>query len=298
MRKILGLLILHILFNACVSEDKQFTKLSPSSTKIYFNNKLKETNSRNYFTNPYMYLGAGVAAGDFNNDGLEDLFFLGNMVPNKLYINQAGLNYKYQASEENPFRIYLNDFDKNNTYDIVLSYKYDDTEYPVRGRECSSQQMPAIKKKFKNYNTFANASLEEIYSNKMLKESINYEITSFQSVYLENNDGVFSSKPLNYQAQFSNINSIVVKDVDDDGNLDAILGGNLYNSEVETPRNDASYGLWLKGDGKGEFNAVSPRESGLLMLGDVRNMRTIQVGGETHLLVAKNDGALQQIRIN
>jgi hypothetical protein len=89
-----------------------------------------------------------------------------------------------------------------------------------------------------------------------------------------------------------------VKDVDDDGNLDAILGGNLYNSEVETPRNDASYGLWLKGDGKGEFNAVTPRESGLLMLGDVRNMRTIQVGGETHLLVAKNDEALQQIRIN
>ena len=228
-----------------------------------------------------------IEKGDFDNDGDMDLI-LGNL----------GLNYKYQASEENPFRIYLNDFDKNNTYDIVLSYKYDDTEYPVRGRECSSQQMPAIKKKFKNYNTFAGASLEEIYSNKMLKESINYEITSFQSVYLENNDGVFSSKPLNYQAQFSNINSIVVKDVDDDGNLDAILGGNLYNSEVETPRNDASYGLWLKGDGKGEFNAVTPRESGLLMLGDVRNMRTIQVGGETHLLVAKNDGALQQIRIN
>ena len=67
---------------------------------------------------------------------------------------------------------------------------------------------------------------------------------------------------------------------------------------METPRNDASYGLWLKGDGKGKFNAVSPRESGLLMLGDVRNMRTIQVGRETHLLVAKNDGALQQIRIN
>jgi hypothetical protein len=93
MRKILGLLILHILFNACVSEEKQFTKLSPSSTKIYFNNKLKETNSRNYFTNPYMYLGAGVAAGDFNNDGLEDLFFLGNMVPNKLYINQGNLKF-------------------------------------------------------------------------------------------------------------------------------------------------------------------------------------------------------------
>ena len=152
------------------------------------------------------------------------------------------------------------------------SYKSDDTEYPVRGRQCSSQQMPAIKEKFNNYNTFANASLEEIYSNKMLEESLNYEITSFRSIYLENEDGVFLAKPLNYQAQFSNINSIVVKDVDSDGNLDAIIAGNLYNSEVETPRNDASYGIWLKGDGKGGFKALLPRESGLIMRGDVRTV--------------------------
>jgi hypothetical protein len=186
-----------------------------------------------------------IEKGDFDNDGDVDLI-LGNL----------GLNYKYQASEQKPFRIYLNDFDENETYDIVLSYKNDDTEYPVRGRQCSSQQMPVIKEKFKDYNTFASASLEEIYSDKMLEESINYEITSFQSVYLENKGGAFIAKPLNYQAQFSNINSIVVNDVDNDGNLDAILGGNLYNEEVETPRNDASYGLWIKGDGKGGFNSI------------------------------------------
>jgi hypothetical protein len=132
----------------------------------------------------------------------------------------------------------------------------------------------------------------------MLEESINYEITSFQSVYLENKDGAFIAKPLNYQAQFSNINSIVVNDVDNDGNLDAILGGNLYNAEVETPRNDASYGLWIKGDGKGGFNSILPRESGLVMRGDIRNMKTIQVGEEVNLLVAKNNGQLQLIKIN
>ena len=264
-----------------ISKFKYFNKIKNNSGKSFteVTDKVYTADQRGWWND--------IEKGDFDNDGDMDLI-LGNL----------GLNYKYQASEEKPFRVYLNDFDENATYDIVLSYKSDDTEYPVRGRQCSSQQMPAIKDKFKNYNTFASASLEEIYSDKMLEESLKYEITSFQSVYLENKDGIFSAKPLPYQAQFSNINSIVVKDVDSDGNLDAILGGNLYNAEVETPRNDASFGLWLKGDGKGGFDTQLPRESGLVMRGDVRNMKTIQVGEQTHLLVAKNDEALQQIRIN
>ena len=228
-----------------------------------------------------------IEKGDFDNDGDMDLI-VGNL----------GLNYKYQASAEKPFRVYLNDFDKNATYDIVLSYKSDDTEYPVRGRQCSSEQMPAIKEKFKNYNSFASASLEEIYSDKMLEESLKYEISSFSSVYLQNNDGKFTAKPLPYQAQFSNINAMVVKDVDLDGNLDVVLGGNLYNAEVETPRNDASYGLWLKGDGSNGFSAQEPRKTGLVIRGDVRNIKPIKVGDQTHLLVAKNNQSLQQIRIN
>lgn len=228
-----------------------------------------------------------IEKGDFDNDGDLDLI-VGNL----------GLNYKYQASTEKPFRVYLNDFDKNATYDIVLSYKSDDTEYPVRGRQCSSEQMPAIKEKFKNYNSFASASLEEIYSDQMLEESLKYEITSFASVYLQNNNGKFIAKPLPYQAQFSNINALVVEDIDRDGYLDVVLGGNLYNAEVETPRNDASYGLWLKGDGANGFRALAPRETGLVFRGDIRNMKPIKVGGQTHLLVAKNNQALQQIRIN
>jgi len=228
-----------------------------------------------------------IEKGDFDNDGDMDLV-VGNL----------GLNYKYQASKEKPFRVYLNDFDKNATYDIVLSYKSEDTEYPVRGRQCSSEQMPAIKEKFKNYNSFASASLKEIYSDQMLEESLKYEITSFASIYLENKEGKFTAQPLPYQAQLSNINALWVKDIDADGNLDVVLGGNLYNAEVETPRNDASYGLWLKGDGKNGFTAQLPRESGLVLGGDVRNMKEIKVGEQTHLLVAKNNQAIQQVRVN
>ena len=84
MRRIAGFWIVLIFISACKPETKQFTKLSPNETKIDFVNKLYETNTRNYFTYPYMYLGGGVAVGDFNNDGLEDLFFTGNMVTTKL----------------------------------------------------------------------------------------------------------------------------------------------------------------------------------------------------------------------
>ena len=87
------IVVLFFVF-ACESEKKQYTKLGSKKTNIDFVNKLYETNTRNYFTYPYMYLGGGVAAGDFNNDGLEDLFFTGNMVSNKLYLNLGDFNFK------------------------------------------------------------------------------------------------------------------------------------------------------------------------------------------------------------
>ncbi|WP_240938694.1 VCBS repeat-containing protein [Arenibacter sp. 6A1] len=224
--------------------------------------------------------------GDFDNDGDQDLI-VGNL----------GKNYKYQASSESPFKVYLNDFDKNETADIVLSYKKGETEFPVRGRQCSSQQMPAIKVKFQDYNSFASASLKQIYTNKLLDESLSYEIISFESLYLENIDGKFIAKPLPQMAQVSSINKFVVDDFDADGKLDVVLAGNLYNSEVETPRNDASFGLFLQGDGKGDFKVNGMTESGLKIIGDVRGMETITIKGEKHILVAKNDDYLQLIKV-
>ena len=228
-----------------------------------------------------------IEKGDFDNDGDLDLV-VGNL----------GTNYKYQASADKPFQIYLNDFDQNAKYDIVLSYTTESEEYPVRGRQCSSEQMPAIKKKFKNYNSFASASLQDIYTDKMLEESLRYTITSFESVYLENDNGQLKAKSLPTEAQFSNINALAVEDFDQDGNLDIVVGGNLYNAEVETPRNDASYGMWLKGDGKGNFETQWARDSGLVILGDVRAIQKINIEKQTHLLVAKNNQALQQIKVN
>ena len=86
--------------------------------------------------------------------------------------------------------------------------------------------------------------------------------------------------------------------LDADGNLDVVLAGNLYNSEVETPRGDASFGLYLQGNGKGDFSAQGLMESGLKIVGDVRGMEKISIGGKNHLLVAKNDDRMQLIQVN
>lgn len=228
-----------------------------------------------------------IKEGDFDKDGDID-FIVGNL----------GLNYKYKATEDETFDIYLNDFDKNETNDIVLSYFNEGEKFPVRGRQCSSQQIPTINKKFKNYKSFSEATLVDIYTEKDLKNSIHYQIKSFASVYLENKEGKFVTHKLPNLAQISNINQIIVKDFDDDSNLDLIIAGNLYSSEVETPRNDASIGLFLKGDGKGNFNPIKGLKSGLFLTGDVKDLATIKIQGDTFIIAAKNDDYLQFIKVN
>ena len=228
-----------------------------------------------------------IKSGDFDKDGDID-FIAGNL----------GLNFKYKANAEETFDIYLNDFDKNDTNDIVLSYYNDGKEYPLRGRECSSQQIPNIKKKFQDYDSFSTATLEDVYTEEALENSLHYQVKSFASVYVENDNGKLITHQLPVEAQISNINQIIVKDFDHDGNLDAVIAGNLYSAEVETPRNDASNGLFLKGDGNGNFEAIRALESGLYIPGDVKDLHLISSGKEEYILAAKNSDYLQMVKLN
>lgn len=71
-----------------------FSSLSPSQTGITFENILPETPELNIVTYEYYYNGGGVGAGDFNNDGLPDLYFTSNVGPNKLYLNKGGFQFE------------------------------------------------------------------------------------------------------------------------------------------------------------------------------------------------------------
>lgn len=89
-----------VLFFGCVlpvnaqTVSVRFEKLNPKTSGITFINQLKEDKENNILRYEYFYNGGGVAVGDLNNDGLEDIFFTGNMVSNKLYKNKGGLKFE------------------------------------------------------------------------------------------------------------------------------------------------------------------------------------------------------------
>lgn len=229
-----------------------------------------------------------VTAADFDQDG--DLDLVGG---------NLGLNYKYKASLIEPFEIYANDFDENGDVDIVLGYYNQGNLYPLRGRECSSNQMPFIKEKFPTYDEFGKATLKEVYEPEKLENAIHYEARNYGTAYFENSgDGSFKKQLLPNYAQLSSTNTIIVRDFNGDNYLDLLLAGNLYSSEVETSRNDASYGFYLTGDGAGNFHPVPNHKSGLFLNGDIRASAVIALaGGETGLLFAANNDRVQMLKV-
>lgn len=223
-----------------------------------------------------------VALGDIDKDGDLDIV-AGNL----------GLNYKYETSLQEPFSIHCKDFDNNGTYDIVLGYFEQGNKFPLRGLQCSSEQMPFVKEEFPSYNLFASSTLEEVYGER-LDDALYYETKTFESIVAINNGSSFELKSLPKSAQAAPVFGISIDDFDKDGHQDILLAGNLMVAEVETGMADAGMGTFLKGDGKGDFKYVSPAFSGFLAPGDVRDIHKISgKNQESLILVANNDGALQ-----
>jgi len=221
-----------------------------------------------------------ISSSDLDNDGDMD-YVVGNL----------GRNYKYQASPNASFDLYVDDFDNNASNDIVLGYYNDKKQYPVRGRQCSSDQIPGIKTKFKNYESFAVATIDDIYGEAQLNNAEHYQIKDFSSIALENlGKGQYKQHVLPNECQLSAINDILLKDFDNDGNLDILVAGNLYVSEVETPRSDAGIGLLLLGDGKFNFKPQSYAQSGLMLNTDVKKVISVKGKNEDYLIAASNDG--------
>ena len=201
-----------------------------------------------------------------------------------------GKNNKFKASKGTPFKVYANDFDNNGTNDVVLAKFYKTDYVPVRGRECTSQQMPYVAEKFKDFHSFASSKLIDILPEDKVENAVIYQIESFESIILENKNGKLVSKSLPSEAQISPIKSAVVMDVNNDGYKDIIVVGNHYGVEVETTRYDAGFGGVFLGDRNLNYTFASPIKSGFYIPKDSRNMVIQKVNDrKNRLLITSNN---------
>ncbi|WP_298487879.1 VCBS repeat-containing protein [uncultured Maribacter sp.] len=254
----------------------------------------KENNSWKNVTSKYnLSKTAGwwnkIIPFDYDGDGDMD-FVAGNL----------GLNYKFKASEKKPFFVYANDFDDNGTNDIFLAKYNNDTIVPVRGIDCSSQQIPGLTQKFRTYDQFAKSNLQNILGEEKTNEALKYEAHLFSSVILKNDGGKFSIIPLPKEAQFSVANGIVANDFNKDGILDLLIAGNKFDAEVETTRADASPGVFMIGKKDGTFKTTKPFESGFFVPYNVKDIQLIKnkKTGETGVIIAINNEEVKYFKIN
>jgi hypothetical protein len=227
-----------------------------------------------------------VVAADLDRDGDKDLI-VGNL----------GENYKFQASEDRPFQVFARDFDGNGTNDVFLArYLRDTLMVPVRGRECSSEQVPVIAQKFPTFTSFAESDINQILGNG-INEALNLKSYTFSSIVVNNMGGRLVPSKLPIEAQFSTMNGIVVTDVNQDGIQDILIAGNRFDVEVETTAADASPGCFLMGIGNMNYNSVPSHLSGLRIPYNIKDLSLCRSGKDQLLICTENNGPLHIYRI-
>jgi hypothetical protein len=219
-----------------------------------------------------------IKAADIDGDGDID-FIVGN----------HGLNSRFKASAENPIALFVKDFDNNGLVDPILASYHDDGEaYPYGLRHNLIDQIKSLKKVLPDYKSFEGASVQDIFGAKALADAVEAQVTMLSSVVLINEGNFnFSILDLPKQAQMTPIYAIATGDFDRDGDLDVLLGGNLYGVKPEIGRFDAGRGIYLKNDGKGNFEA-QPFSQGFFVEGEMRDILVFK----NSVMVSRNQDSL------
>jgi enediyne biosynthesis protein E4 len=220
-------------------------------------------------------------------------------------VGNIGLNNKFHITTSQPLYLYAKDIDKNDFADLVPAYHIKNNNekfqlFPSLDRNQLAEQVPIIKKKYLLHKDYCNLTMAQLKNDYGTNDWIEYKCETASSIWIENiGNGKFKTHTLPTQAQLAPINSIIAEDVDADGNIDLIIAGNEYQAALSIGRYDASYGLVLKGNGKGNFTPINIASSGLIIDGDIKDAKIIETKNkEKILLVAPNDDKLKIFKIN
>ena len=224
-----------------------------------------------------------IDAKDLNADGNID-FVLGNL----------GRNSRFKASAKKPVTMYVNDFDLNGKVEQIICAFNGDTAYPVVLKDDLVKQIPKLEAKYKKYSDYKQQTIEDIFSEDVLKRAVKLNAKVLESCVLINSgSGNFNLKPLPVEAQFAPVYAIFTDDMDNDGVCDILIGGNQYRAKPETGIYASGYGLFLKGEPEAAFRAVSPLKSGLSVMGEIRDFGMLNTNKNRIIVVGRNNDKLQ-----
>jgi enediyne biosynthesis protein E4 len=212
-----------------------------------------------------------------------------------------GINSRLQATVDNPITMYVNDFDGSGQTAPVITYMVNGREKPFEQLDEILAQIPNITQRVRNYREYASGTVHDLFDREKLDEALTKQINELRSmVFINNGDGRFEPVPLPLEAQWFPVMAIHADDADGSGNKDLFLAGNLFDVKPSMGgRQDAGYGLLLKGDGSGAFTTVPMMQSGFIAPGEARSVQTYRgPGGEFRMAVAINNSYPWFFRMN
>ena len=220
-----------------------------------------------------------ISVADLNNDGKQDLI-LGNI----------GENFYLNPTPANPAKLWLNDYDKNGDLDKIMTYTINGKDMPVFLKRDMQDQLPGLKKENLKHSDYANKSIQELFSPALIKSSILKQFNYTPScVAINEGNGNFNIKVLPVMSQLSCINAILPIDINGDGYIDLVTGGNQFGFLPQFEKLDASFGDVMINDGKGGFSWQDSKNTGLNLRGELRDITMIKNDKGTYLLFLQND---------
>jgi hypothetical protein len=219
-----------------------------------------------------------LAIVDLDGDGYEDMIGCNH-----------GLNSRFKASESKPLQMYAGDFDGNGNVEQILCTYNGEKSYPMVLKHDLVSVIPSLKKKYLKYESYKGQTVEDIFTKEQLSGAAKLEVYRMESSVFWNRTGKFEMTSLPKEAQMSPMYGVIGEDFDGDGKLDIMMAGNFYESKPEVGIYDGSYGVMMKGDGKGGFHVIDKNASGLVVKGAVRDIATIKTKNGNLVILVKND---------
>lgn len=230
-----------------------------------------------------------IEIADIDGDGDQD-FILGNQ----------GENIPYKASTAKPIKLFVNDFDNNGTIEQIMTRTIGGKNMPIAMKKDITAQIASLKKENLRFSDYALKTIENLFDAKIIENSIIKSVTETKSILAINDgEGLYTIKPLPKEVQFSCVCSISCADVNGDGHLDVLLGGNNYEFKPQYSKLDASYGSLLLGNGKGDLQWIPYSKSGFFLEGEVKHItKANNKNNEAIFITAINNEAPKIFKIN